>query len=150
VGWLLPIHARITRVVLLHVMYITRHQRQVQEEFYARRKIFDALLAGTATIQQWGELPEDITTALEEGYGIELDFTGDFVIHPRPCFSAQDVEMIDAPPQSILQHPYVYVRTAPHSRTGGVCPAQWLLKTRWFGDAATSFETHPPTAAECE
>jgi hypothetical protein len=126
---ILLIYPRITRIVSFNVMYITRHQRQIQEELHTRqRKIFDALLAGTATIQRWGELPEEMKTALEGGYEMELDFTGDFIIHPRPCSPAQDVEMIDAPLQPTLQYPSIHICTAPHSRTGGVCPTQWPLR----------------------
>jgi hypothetical protein len=107
-------------------MYTTRSQEQMQEEFSARRRnVFDALIAGTATIGHWNELPVEIRTALEAGYEVELDYTGSFIIHPKPYLPTPDIEMVDAPWQNPSNYPYTHTCSASHSHTGGVCPVQW-------------------------
>jgi hypothetical protein len=99
-------------------MYTTRSQEQMQEELSARRRnMFDALIAGTATIEHWNELPAEIRTALEAGYEVELDCIRFFIIHPKPYLPVPDIEMVDAPSQTSSKYPYTH--------TGGVCPVQW-------------------------
>jgi hypothetical protein len=107
-------------------MYTTRSQEQMQEELSARRRnVFDALIAGTATIEHWNELPVEIRTALEAGYEVELDYIGSFIIHPKPYLPVPDIEMVDAPSQTSSNYPYTHICSASHSHTGGVCPVQW-------------------------
>jgi hypothetical protein len=107
-------------------MYTTRSQEQMQEELSARRRnVFDALIAGTATIEHWNELPVEIRTALEAGYEVELDYIGSFIIHPKPYLPRPDIEMVDAPSQNSSNYPYTHTCSASHSHTGGVCPVQW-------------------------
>jgi hypothetical protein len=38
-------------------------------------------IAKTAIFKQWGQRSKEITTALEEWYKVELEFTGDFIVH---------------------------------------------------------------------
>jgi hypothetical protein len=91
-----------------------------------RRDILEALISGTATAEDWRQLPENITTALKSGCIVELESNGEFFIHDNAqdeqdlIQEYQDVEMIDALPLSPGDR--THACTSRHLRTRGICP----------------------------
>jgi hypothetical protein len=94
---------------------------------YQRRKdILEALISGIATAEDWRQLLETITTALQSGCVVELEASGEFIIHGNAYNEQeliqeyQDVEMTDAPPLSPSKKANVFA--SRHLRTRGICP----------------------------
>lgn len=100
--------------------------REREETYQRQRDIIEALISGRATVDHWRQLPENIATALEADYVVELDSNGDFIIHDNDCDEQdiiqeyQDIEMADVPPLSPPRNLHTW--TARHSRTRGICP----------------------------
>jgi hypothetical protein len=69
----------------------------------ADRRVLDALVPGTASIEHRQQLPDDIIIALKAGYEIGLCSSGDFIVYPKHLAqpnlvqTARDVEMMNAP-----------------------------------------------------
>jgi hypothetical protein len=101
----------------------------------ANGRVFDALVAGTASIEHRQQLPDDIIIALKAGYEIGLGSSGDFIVYskhlaqPNLVQTARDVKMMNAPLQTPHTSLYSRMCDASHSHTSGVCPIHWPAST---------------------